>query len=151
ALLPADNRLNSFDKTFGYENDPQALAIRDALTEVRREYDLILFDCAPRSHLSSFAALAAATDVVVPVQPSQFAVASILTLHREIEKVRASCNPKLVIRGYLLSMLKPRSPTHQACRQALVRALGSDLVFRSAIPELATFDTAINLGKPVTV
>lgn len=151
SLIPADRRLNQFDKTYGYEEDPQALALADALTEVDRAYDIILFDCAPRAHLSSFAALVAATDVLVPVQPSQFAVASILTLHQEIESVRASRNPRLNIRGYFLSMLKPRSPTQQTCRQALIQALGENLVLKTAIPEMATFDTAINLGKPVTV
>lgn len=150
-LIPADRRLNQFDKTYGYEADPKAMALADALAEVEREFDMILFDCAPRAHLSSFAALVAATDVLVPVQPSQFAVASILTLHDEIQSVRVSRNPQLSIRGYFLSMLRPRSPTQQTCRKALIQALGESLVLKTAIPEMATFDTAINLGKPVTL
>lgn len=150
-LIPADHRLNQFDKTFAYEDDPHALMLADALAEVEKEFDIILFDCAPRAHLSSFAALVAATDVLVPVQPSQFAVASLLTLHREIEAVRASRNPDLSVRGYFLSMLNPRSPTQQACRQALIQSLGAELVLKTAIPAMATFDTAINLGMPVTM
>lgn len=150
-LIPGDRRLNQFDKTFGYENDPHVLALTQALASVQQNFDIILFDCAPRAHLSSFAALVAATDVLVPVQPSQFAVASILTLHQEIESVRVLLNPQLAICGYFLSMLKPRSPTQQTCRQALIQALGEQLVLKTAIPEMATFDTAINLGKPVTV
>ncbi len=150
-LIPGDRRLNQFDKTYGYEQDPQALALADALSTVQENFDLIVFDCAPRAHLSSFAALVAATDVLVPVQPSQFAIGSILTLHQEIESVRASRNPKLTVRGYFLSMLKPRSPTQKACHETLVQALGKELVLKTAIPEMATFDTAINMGKPVTV
>ncbi|GEM_PF-2428671 len=150
-LIPGDLRLNEFDKTHGYEQDPQALALADALSKVQGDFDLIVFDCAPRAHLSSFAALVAATDVLVPVQPSQFAIGSILTLHQEIESVRASRNPQLIVRGYFLSMLKPRSATQKACYEALVQALGKKLVLKTAIPELATFDTAINLGKPVTI
>lgn len=150
-LIPGDRRLNQFDKTFGYEHDPQALALVQALVSVEREFDIILFDCAPRAHLSSFAALVAATDVLVPVQPSQFAVASILTLHQEIESVRVLLNPQLTIRGYFLSMLKPKSPTQRTCRLALIQALGEQLVLKTDIPEMATFDTAINLGKPVTL
>lgn len=150
-LIPGDRRLNQFDKTHGYEQDPQALALADALSKVQEDFDLIVFDCAPRAHLSSFAALIAATDVLVPVQPSQFAIGSILTLHQEIESVRTSRNPKLIVRGYFLSMLKPRSPTQKACHESLVQALGKKLVLKTAIPEMATFDTAINLGKPVTI
>ena len=150
-LIPGDRRLNQFDKTHGYEQDPQALALADALSSVQEDFDLIVFDCAPRAHFSSFAALVAATDVLVPVQPSQFAIGTILTLHQEIESVRASRNPQLIVRGYFLSMHKPSSPTQRACHESLVQALGKKMVFKTAIPEMATFDTAINLGKPVTI
>jgi chromosome partitioning protein len=132
-LVPADRRLNQFDKTFGYEDDPRSLALADALQGIEHEFEIILFDCAPRAHLSSFAALVAATDVLVPVQPSQFAIASLLTLHQEIENVRLSRNPRLSVRGYFLSMLKPRSPTQKTCREALIQALGANLVFKTAI------------------
>ena len=147
-IVPADRRLNLVDKTH-FENDPNVVCLADAVSEVQHDFDFILFDCPPRAHLSAFAALVAAGEVIVPCQPSQFSVRSMATLDDEIRIVQQSLNPHLAIRGYFLSMVASRSKTQETCRDMLVQALGEERVFKTSIPLLATLDTAINVRKPI--
>ena len=150
-VLPADIRLNAHDKTAEYHLDPAARLLADALTEVKHEFDIIVFDCPPRPHLTGFAALVAADEVVVPVVPTRFAIESMSSLHSELDAVRQRLNPNLRLRGYVLSLVKPRSATHRTYRELLVARLQAAPLLKTMIPEMAALDTAINLGKPVTV
>jgi chromosome partitioning protein len=150
-VLPADFRLNAHDKTAEYHLDPAARLLADALTEVEHEFDMIVFDCPPRPHLTGFAALVAANEVIVPVVPSRFAIECMSSLHWELDAVRQRLNPNLRLRGYVLSLVKPRSTTHQTYRGLLAASLQAGSLLETMIPEMAALDTAINLGKPVTV
>lgn len=150
-VIPADARLNQVDKTHGFEEDPNVQCLADAVSQVEQEYDFILFDCPPRPHLSSFAALISATEVLIPCQASQFSVRSMAKLLQEIALAQKNLNPQLKIAGYFLSMVSSRSSTQHKYREMLVAALGEDLVLRTAIPVMATFESAINYGKPVSL
>ena len=150
-VIPADARLNQVDKTHGFEEDPNVQCLADAVSQVEREYDFILFDCPPRPHLSSFAALISATEVLIPCQASQFSVRSMAKLLQEIALAQKNLNPQLKIAGYFLSMVSSRSSTQQKYREMLVAALGEDLVLKTSIPVMATFESAINYGKPVSL
>lgn len=150
-MLPADIRLNAHDKTADYQDDQAARLLADALTAVEHEFDIIVFDCPPRPHLTGFAALVAANEVIVPVVPSRFAIESMSSLHWELDAVRQRLNPNLRLRGYVLPLVKPRLATHQTYRELLAASLQAAPLLKTMIPEMATLDTAINLGKPVTV
>ena len=57
-------------------------ALRDALAELAGGYDVILIDCPPNLHLCSWAAMAAASHVVVPLQPEDFGVQGLAPVRR---------------------------------------------------------------------
>ncbi len=149
-VAPADHRLNLVDKTHGFEHDANVAALADAVSQIERDFDFILFDCPPRPHLSGYAALVAAREVIVPCQPSQFSVRSLATLSDEVRRVQQTLNPQLRVRGYFLSLVSPHSTTQATCRRLLTGTLGADRVFKTAIPLMPAFDTAINLRKPIT-
>ena len=132
-VIPADHRLNLVDKTHGFERDRSVTALADAVSEIECDFDFILFDCPPRPHLSGFAALVAAREVIVPCQPSQFSVRSMVTLHEEIRTVQQSLNPNLKIRGYFLSLVPPRSRIQETCRQLLVERLWTPAMIRGPV------------------
>lgn len=150
-ILPADDRLRAYDSTFGYEeNDPRVHLLADAVSQLHDTIDIVIFDCPPRPHLTTFAALVAATDVLVPVQASRFSVRSLTRLTSAVAAVQQTLNPQLRICGYFLSLFEPRAATQLAVRDLLISNFGHEQVFKTVIPKLATYDTAINLGKPVT-
>ena len=149
SVITADERLNTVDKTHGFESDANATCLADAVAAVQAEYDYILFDCPPRPHLSAFAALCAATHVVIPCEPSQFSVRSMVRLMEEIELARRAFNPSLTLLGYFLSKVSSRSRTQATYRTMLVEEFGEKLVLKTAIPVMATFEAAVNVRKPV--
>ncbi|MFO0966111.1 MAG: ParA family protein [Gemmataceae bacterium] len=149
SLVTADERLNVVDKTHGFENDPAATCLADAVATVQDRYDYVLFDCPPRPHLSAFAALCAASHVVIPCEPSQFSVRSMVRLMEEIDLARRKFNPQLELLGYFLSKVANRSRTQQVYRQMLADAFGDKMVMKTAIPVMATFEAAVNVGRPV--
>jgi len=147
----ANGTLNAADMSSGYENEPAALCLRRALDSLApNPYSLALFDCPPRPHLTAFAALVAATHVLIPCEPNQFSVRGMQHLLAEIDKARQH-NPGLVLLGYFLSRVSGRSRTQAAYRDMLAEAFGANMVLRTAVPQLATYEAAINLRLPVTV
>jgi chromosome partitioning protein len=149
SVVTADERLNLVDKTHGFENDANASCLADAVAALQDHYDYILFDCPPRPHLSAFAALCAASHIVIPCEASQFSVRSMVRLMEEIELARKTYNPQLQLVGYFLSKVANRSKTQETYRTLLVEAFGEQLVLKTSIPVLATFEAAINVRKPV--
>ena len=149
SVVTADERLNTVDKTHGFESDASAMRLADAVAAVQADYDYILFDCPPRPHLSAFAALCAATHVVIPCEPSQFSVRSMVRLMEEIELARRTFNPTLTLLGYFLSKVSSRSRTQATYRTMLVEEFGEKLALKTAIPVMATFEAAVNVRKPV--
>src|SRR5205085_2680770 len=103
----------------------------------------------PRPHLSAFAALCAATHVVIPCEPSQFSVRSMVRLMEEIDLARRTFNPALQLSGYFLSKVANRSKTQGTYRTMLAEAFGEQRVLKTVIPVMATFEAAINVRRPV--
>ena len=74
------------------------LKLRRALDLVRPEYDIILIDCPPSLGLLTVNGLAAADDVIVPVQSEYYALEGLGQLLKNVAMVR-SLNPTLDVRG----------------------------------------------------
>lgn len=148
SVLPADRRLNAVDKTHDFVNSPNVTSIADALSEVEADYDIVLLDCPPRSHLSGFAAMVAADHVLVPVQVANFAVRSLASIEEDFRLARQSFKPSITIH-YFLSMVSGSSTIQRKNRETLVRALGEENVLATVVPLMSTYSTAINVRRPV--
>jgi chromosome partitioning protein len=130
---------------------PDALVrLRQALGPVRDLYDYVLLDCPPSMGLLTLNALAAATSVVIPVQPEYFALEGLSHIIGTIEMVRKELNPRLEIEGLLLTMFDRRLNLAREVEQEVRRASGQR-VFRTAIPRNVTLAEAPSFGKPAIV
>ena len=72
-LLPAGLRLGEVEK-LSLKGRQQAIIIRNALREVKGNYDFIILDCPPTSGLLNFNALFASDEVIVPVSSDYLAL-----------------------------------------------------------------------------
>jgi chromosome partitioning protein len=147
-VIPADDRLNLVDKTHGFEDDPKATALLDAMAEVEERFDYVLFDCAGKVHLTGYAAIVAADEVIVPVEPVRFSIRNLTTVYREFCAVQTAINPNISIR-FFLSKVDKRSRSQDTTRASLQKAFGDDRVLRTEIPDMTSFKTAINVRKPI--
>lgn len=82
--------------------------LKQALTEIKEEYDYVIIDCAPSLGLLTLNALTAADSVVIPIQCEYFALEGLGKLLNTIKSVQKIHNPDLDIEGLLLTMYDSR-------------------------------------------
>lgn len=82
--------------------------LRNALGDVRHQFDFILIDCPPSLGLLTLNALAAADEVLIPVQPHFLALQGFGRLLQTILLVNQRVNPALRVRAILMCMYDGR-------------------------------------------
>jgi chromosome partitioning protein len=148
-LLPGSKNLTGANIELA-NSDDRALRLRRALETVQQNYDLVILDCPPALDLLTLNSLAAADSLIVPMQAEYFALEGISELVSNLERVRASVNPKLVIEGVLLTMYDDRTNLAQQVTETL-REYFKDRLFRTVIPRNIRLAEAPSHGKPVAL
>jgi chromosome partitioning protein len=126
------------------------LRLRRAIDTVRDTYDVILIDCPPSLGLITVNALAAADEVLVPVQCEYFALEGLGQLLQNVELVQRSLNPSLVISTLVLVMFDARTKLAEQVG-ADVRAHFPTQVCRTVIPRSVRLSEAPSYGQPITI
>lgn len=96
--------------------------LRDALTPVRDRYQFILIDCPPSLGLLTVNALAAADEILVPLQCEFLAVRGLDALVDTTARIQRRLNPRLRLFGIVPTLYNPRR-THS--KQILERVRSS--------------------------
>lgn len=78
--------------------------LREALDALPTPYDAVLFDCPPSLGVLTVNALAAATEVVIPLQAHFLALQGLSKLLSTVTLVRQRINPTLKVTGVVLCM-----------------------------------------------
>jgi chromosome partitioning protein len=113
-------------------------------------YDYILIDCPPSLSLLTVMALVSSNSLIVPLQTEFFALEGLTQLIKTIERIRVSLNPKLEIRGILLTMFDKRNKlSSQVEKEA--RDYFSDKVYSTVIPRNVRLSEAPSHGMPVLI
>ena len=124
-------------------------SLREALDELAGGYEVVLIDCPPNLHLCSWSAMAAASHVVVPLQPEDFGSQGLAPVQEAIAAVQAGPNPALRLAGYLLTMVDKRLTVH-ATYENMLRELYGNTVFQSCVPRAKDFVEAVAGRQPVS-
>lgn len=107
-LLPANIELSGLEVTL-VNTMSRETVLRECLHSVQEQYDVILLDCCPSLGMLTINALAAADQVLIPVQANYLSIKGLEQLLRTISKVRRQINPKLDIAGILVTMADMRT------------------------------------------
>jgi chromosome partitioning protein len=124
--------------------------LRRALGSIDRHYDTVLIDCPPSLGLLTVNALAAADELLIPIQCEYYALEGLGQLLRNVELVRANLNPELRIGGIVLTMYDGRT------RLALqvvdeVRKHFSEVVYQTVVPRSVRRSEAPGYGLPIAL
>ncbi len=122
--------------------------LAEALEHAGETYDLIFIDCPPSLGLLTVNALAAAQDLIVPVQCEYYALEGLGQLLGNAERVRKALNPELRVAGFLMTMYDARTKL-SAQVAGEVRAHFGDLVYATVIPRSVRLSEAPSFGEPV--
>jgi|TARA_B100001540_G_C15685246_1_gene586719 chromosome partitioning protein len=124
--------------------------LQDQNNDFLREYENIFIDCPPSLSLLTIMALVAADELLVPLQTEFFALEGITQLVKTIERIKENLNPKLKIRGILLTMFDKRNKlSSQVDLEA--RKYFKDKVYRTVIPRNVRLSEAPSHGMPCIV
>jgi chromosome partitioning protein len=126
------------------------LKLKRALEIVRTEYDVVLIDCPPSLGLLTVNGLAAADDVIVPIQCEYYALEGLGQLLRNVALVRSSLNATLDVRGIILTMYDARTRLAEQV-EGEVREHFGDKVYKTVVPRTVRLAEAPSFGQPVIV
>lgn len=122
--------------------------LREALREVRDDYDYILFDCPPSLGLLTLNTLTAADSVLIPIQCEFYALEGLSQLLNTVRLVQRGLNPGLDIEGVLLTMYDRRlNLSRQVAEEA--RDYFGEKVYEATIPRNVRLAEAPSFGQPI--
>jgi chromosome partitioning protein len=122
--------------------------LADALTGAISGYDLVFLDCPPSLGLLTVNALAAAQDLIVPVQCEYYALEGLGQLMGTAERVQAGLNDELRIAGFVLTMYDARTRLSSQVADE-VRSHFGEAVFETVVPRSVRLSEAPSFGEPV--
>jgi chromosome partitioning protein len=111
-------------------------------------YDYIFIDCPPSLGLLTINALAAAHEVLIPVQAEYYALEGLGQLLDLIQRVRAGLNPQLELLGVVLTMYDKRTALSDQVLAELKNHL-HDKLFTTLIPRNVRLAEAPSFGKTI--
>jgi chromosome partitioning protein len=127
------------------------LKLRKALEPlVGDRYDYILLDCPPSLGLLTVNALAAALELIVPIQCEYYALEGLGQLLRNVRLVQQNLNPSLQLTGIVMTMYDPRTKLSEQVVEEVRRYFG-ERVYDVIIPRTVRLSEAPGFGQPITV
>ncbi len=129
-IIPSNNSLKDLERDLIDNNDFEVL--KNVLRPLREKYDFILIDCPPSINSFTKNALAAADEVIIPVDVSFFAILGLKQLLEEIEFIRRDLNPQLHLRGVLACKYDRRNNLSEQVLETL-KASFPDKFFQTVI------------------
>jgi len=130
------------------EMEQREFRLRNALSIVENDYEVIVIDCPPSLGLLTLNALCAAKSLLVPIQCEYYALEGVTELFDTLARIRRLHNPNLTIEGLLLTMYDERTNLSSAVASDLRDFYGQQ-VFETVIPRTIRLAEAPSYGKPI--
>jgi chromosome partitioning protein len=124
------------------------MRLRRSLDSVRDDYDFVLTDCPPSLGLLTVNGLAAASEVIVPIQCEYYALEGLGQLLRNVQLVQRNLNPRLELSAMVLVMYDARTKlADQVVHE--VRDHFGEKVCNSIVPRTVRLSEAPSFGQPI--
>ncbi len=124
--------------------------LKDLLTPIKDRYDYIIIDCPPALSLLTLNAFTASDSVLIPLQSEFYALEGLGQLLNTIKRVKSSFNPRLKIKGILLTMFDKRTNLSQNVVEDAKKYF-KEMVFNTKIPRNVKLGEAPSYGLPVII
>lgn len=122
--------------------------LKEAIQDLKMDYDFILIDCAPSLGLLTLNALTAADSVLIPIQCEYFALEGLGKLLNTVKSVQKIHNKVLDIEGLLLTMYDSRLRlSNQVVDE--VKKHFDEMVFKTIIQRNVRLSEAPSYGESI--
>lgn len=123
------------------------LKLKNAVHEIRDQYDFVLVDCPPSLGLLTVNAMATASEVLVPIQCEYYALEGLGQLLRNVELVRKNLNRELEVSAIVLVMYQRTNLADQVVGE--VRRHFGNKVCKTVVPRTVRLSEAPSFGQPI--
>ena len=114
------------------------------------KYDNVFIDCPPSLSLLTVMSLVSADELLIPLQTEFFALEGITQLVKTIDRIKVNLNPKLGIRGVLLTMFDKRNKLSSQV-DVEARKHFKDKVYKTVVPRNVRLSEAPSHGMPCLI
>lgn len=122
--------------------------LRQGLSDLADGFGYVLIDCPPSLGLLTLNALAAANEMLIPMQSEFYALEGLAHLLYTQKLVRMQLNPKLELGGIVMTMFDARTTLSWDVLAEIRRAY-PDKLLQTVIPRNVRVSEAPSHGKPV--
>ena len=122
--------------------------LRNAVDEVREEYDFIIIDCPPSLNMLTINAMTTADSVLVPIQCEYYALEGLSQLMHTIELVQERLNPDLEMEGVVFTMYDARTNLSLQVVENVKDILKQN-IYKTIIPRNVRLAEAPSYGMPI--
>ncbi len=122
--------------------------LKQAIEDLKDDYDYIFIDCAPSLGLLTLNALTAADSIIIPIQCEYFALEGLGKLLNTVKSVQKIHNPDLDIEGLLLTMYDSRLRLSNQVVEEVQKHFG-EMVFQTIIQRNVRLGEAPSFGENI--
>ena len=122
--------------------------LKNALSQLKNQYDYILIDCPPSLNLMTINALVASDSVLIPVQCEYYALEGLSRLMQTVKSIKKQLNEGLEIEGILLTMYDSRTNLSMMVAEE-VKKFFPKKVYSTVIPRNVRLSEAPSYGQPI--
>ena len=131
-LLPSNSDLMAAEIEMLNVHNRESV-LKEKINSISRQFDYILIDSPPSMNILTLNALAAANEIIIPVQCEYYALEGMSGLLESIYKIKETINPNLQIKGVLRTMFDSRNSLSVEVSAQLKKYFG-DKLFWTTIP-----------------
>ncbi|MGL5914694.1 MAG: ParA family protein [Culicoidibacterales bacterium] len=121
--------------------------LKQAIEEMKTEFDYVLIDCPPSLGLLTLNALTVAESIIVPIQAEYYALEGLTQLLNTIRLAQRHLNKTLVIEGIVLTMVNKTNLSAEVEEE--VRNIFDKKVYTTTISRGVRLSEAPSYGQPI--
>ena len=128
--------------------DEKEYIIRNAIANIKEDYDYIVIDCPPSLSMLTINAMTTADSVLIPIQCEYYALEGLSQLIHTVELVRDRLNPQLTIEGVVFTMYDARTNLSLQVVENVKDNL-DQTIYKTIIPRNIRLAEAPSYGMPI--
>ena len=128
--------------------DDKEYIIRNAIDQVKDQYDFVIIDCPPSLSMLTINAMTTADSVIVPIQCEYYALEGLSQLIHTVELVKDRLNSKLEIEGVVFTMYDARTNLSLQVVENVKDNLQQN-IYKTIIPRNIRLAEAPSYGLPI--
>ncbi len=146
-LVPANLNLSASETVLNAKPGREFL-LKEALEDLKGNYDYILIDCPPSLGLLTINALAAAKEYIIPLASEYLALYGTSQLLQVVEVVRKRINPDINLLGVVITQYDGRKIHYRDILEQIKEHFG-DKVFKTLIRSNISLTEAPSFGQDI--